>query len=148
MTDFATTVVMAISDGLFTMTATIGDGAIVARRAEASTLDALSWPEHGDYAATTFFLTDAVPRLRIGVMHDLPIDRIAVLTDGLERLALDFRDRVAHRPFFDVMFSAVASCPEIGRNGALSRHLAAFLECEAVNKRTDDDKTLILAVFG
>jgi hypothetical protein len=32
-----------------------------------------------------------------------------------------------------------------GRNKVLSSHLNSFLESAAVNARTDDDKTLILA---
>ena len=146
--DFATTIVMAISDGASTLTAQIGDGAIVARCAGTDELVALSWPESGDYAATTFFLTDGVPRLRIGLLDALLIDRLGLLTDGLERLALDFVGSTPHRLFFDAMFAAVASGQGAGRDALLSPQLSAFLDSDRVIARTDDDKTLILAAFA
>lgn len=148
LSDFATTVVMAISNGSSTMTAHIGDGAIVGRRRGASIVEHYSWPESGEYAATTYFLTDSSPRLRVGVMHDLPMDRIALLTDGLERLALDFVTRVPHAGFFSSMFAPDMDAEPCGCDIRLSRKLAHFLDSDSVVSRTDDDKTLILAALA
>ena len=144
---FASTLVMAISDGTKTITAHIGDGAIIARQPGNSDLIALSWPESGEYAATTFFITNPNPRLRVGVLNDYPIDRIALLTDGIERLALDFIGRVAHGPFFDGLFRMLAASDSGGANRQLSRQLASFLDSDMVTTLTDDDKTLILAAL-
>jgi hypothetical protein len=143
--DFAATLALAISDGTSTITAHVGDGAIVGRCAGSGDLVALSWPDSGEYASTTYFLTDDVVRLRIGVTDAVGIDRLAVLTDGLERLALDLVERVAHPPFFTGMFAAVAASSAVGRDAQRSSQLAAFLASDTVNARTDDDKTLILA---
>lgn len=145
--DFATTLVMAITDGRSTITAHIGDGAIVARHAASSSIEALSWPHSGDYAATTFFLTDPVLQLRIGMIDDPAIDRIGLFTDGIERLALDFASGQPHRPFFKAMFASLSGETVKGRNVARSRQLANFLDGDAVTARTDDDKTLILAAI-
>lgn len=145
--DYAATLVLAISYGASTITAHIGDGAIVARQPGSSDLTALSWPESGEYASTTYFITDIAPRLRIGVIRDFPLDRLALLTDGIERLALDFVGRVPHRPFFDGLFKAVSANGSVGANRPLSRQLAAFLDSDSVSARTDDDKTLILAAL-
>lgn len=145
--DFATTLVMAISDGADTITAHIGDGAIIARDSTAQKLLELSWPENGEHAATTFFVTDNAPRLRIGVMHGVAIDRLALFTDGMERLALDFPARAAHAGFFDSMFGTIGNA-EARQDTILTRHLAAFLDSDTVCARTDDDNTLILAAFG
>lgn len=144
MNDFAATLVMTISNGGSTMTVHIGDGMIVARCAANAILVAMSWPESGEFASTTYFITDPVPRVRIGIVDGITIDRLAVSTDGLERLALDLTRRVVHAPFFDRMFCAVANRTIRGRNRHLSAQLAAFLNSDAVNARTDDDKTLIL----
>ena len=70
------------------------------------------------------------------------------MTDGLERLALGFAARVSHRPFFDGLFSAVAASNNVGADRSLSRKLAAWLDSDSVNARTDDAKTFILAAFG
>ena len=66
---------------------------------------------------------------------------MALFTDGLQTLALDYT-RAAHSPFFAPMFAALSSETE---PGGLLGPLSAFLESPAVNERTDDDKTLILA---
>ena len=143
--DFATTLVMAISDGGSALTAHVGDGAVVGRNAESGTWLPLSWPEHGEYASTTSFITDDPgPRLRVG-LHDGPIDRLAVMTDGLERVALDFASGTPHGPFFDAMLRPLATAAATGRNGPLSAALGTYLDSEQVLARTDDDKTLILA---
>lgn len=146
--DFATTLVMTVTDGRSTIVAHVGDGAVVVREKVAGSLKALSWPHSGDYAATTFFLTDAILNLRIDVIDDLPIDRVALFTDGLERLALDFTTQQPHGRFFETMFASVAPGPSPGRNIVRSGQLADFLDCDAVTSRTDDDKTLILAAIG
>lgn len=145
--DFATTVAMAISNGSSTLTMHIGDGAILARDRVSSDLLELSWPDSGDYAATTFFITDAVPRVRIGILEKYAISGLALLTDGLERLALDFKCGHAHPGFFGTLFRPLDDRRAIGRDHALSGELASFLDTDAVNDRTDDDKTLVLAVL-
>ncbi len=145
--EFAATLVLAISDGSSAITAHIGDGAIVARRAGDYTFTDLSWPESGQYASTTFFLTDDAVRLRIGVVTDIAIDRLAIMTDGLERLALNFANKAAHAPFFCSIFGPLAYSHVFGRDQQLSDGLAAFLASDSVNARTDDDKTLVLAAL-
>ncbi|KQN01454.1 PP2C family serine/threonine-protein phosphatase [Sphingomonas sp. Leaf25] len=144
---FAATLVLAISNGISTLTAHVGDGAVVAQCAGFNEIIALSWPESGQYASTTFFLTDDAVRLRIGIVTDIAVDRVAVLTDGLERLALDFAGKAAHAPFFRSIFGPVASSICVGRNQRLSAQLADFLSSDSVNARTDDDKTLVVAAL-
>jgi hypothetical protein len=146
MADLATTVVMAVSNGTSTLTMHIGDGAVVGRDHLCELLE-LSWPEGGAYAATTFFITDAVPHIRISVIEDHPVSGLVLLTDGLERLALDFQTGLAHRGFFQGLLTAVDADDTIGRAHQLSAQLGNFLDSDGVNARTDDDKTLILAVF-
>jgi hypothetical protein len=143
--DFATTAVIAISDGASTITAHVGDGAVVARFAPSRDWIALSWPEQGEYASMTRFLTEEGSiSLRIA-RHDGLIDRLAVMTDGLERLALDFRACVPHAAFLEPMAAPLAARRIGGHDRDLSRALYAYLGGERVNERTDDDKTLVLA---
>ena len=143
--DFATTVVMAISDGSSTLALHIGDGAAIGRDAKSGEWRAICWPEHGEYASTTFFLTDdGAPRARI-VRHESPVDRLAVFTDGIERLALDFTTNLPHAPFFVGVSEPVAKSSAKGWDVTLSAKLGAYLASDAINERTDDDKTLILA---
>ena len=69
---------------------------------------------------------------------------LALFSDGIERLVLDFSSHQAFSPFFDRMFESL-KFSAIGRNRVLSRDLRRFLDGPSVGERTDDDKTLILA---
>ena len=101
--DFACTLLFALSNGRQTLVAHTGDGGIVAHHAQTQTWQTLSWPEHGEFAATTRFITDTPPeQTRIG-RFDAPFDALAVFTDGIERLVLDMKTRTPHAPFFGAM---------------------------------------------
>jgi hypothetical protein len=65
-----------------------------------------------------------------------------MMTDGLQRLALDFRTQAPHEPFFSPLFKALRSAP-VAEDLAVP--LRQLLSSSSVNERTDDDKTLLLA---
>lgn len=105
------------------------------------------WPDNGEYANQTCFVTD-VPDAHIHVAAPQEkIERVSLVTDGLQTLALSLRDRAPHAPFFEPMFRTVEALEELGTEAhtRLNRGLAAFLDSPAVNARTSDDKTLVLA---
>jgi hypothetical protein len=120
----------------------VGDGAMVSREGEA--LAPVFWPESGEYANMTYFVTDAeaAGHLRVDV-RDAP-DEVSLFSDGIQRLALVFATETAHEPFFEPMFKALrASSDE--QTDSLCTALQRFLSSDSINERTDDDKTLILA---
>jgi hypothetical protein len=144
---FAATLVAVVTTGSQTVVLHIGDGAAVGRNSESGIWDALSWPEHGEYASTTFFLTDdPVVRLRIS-RPMAPLDAVAVFSDGIERLALSFTDIRPHTPFFTGIIKPVERSEIAGFDQSLSLKLAAYLDSPAVNDRTDDDKSLVIAAL-
>lgn len=146
--DFATTLVMVVSKGTRTVAVHVGDGAAICRCRKTGTWETLSWPAHGEYASTTYFLTDdGGAQVRIG-RRTTEIDRLAVFTDGIERLALDFAKEQPHQPFFTSVSDPVARSSVEGCDIALSTGLGAYLSSDQINARTDDDKTLILASRG
>lgn len=119
----------------------IGDGAII--RGSNDGYQAVFWPQSGEYANTTNFVTDPTFSDHLVVKQiDERIDEIALFTDGLERLILKFDDKSVHEPFLTPFFNSLRSAedPE-----AYFEPLRNFLNSQAVNERTDDDKTLILA---
>lgn len=143
--EFSTTMVCIVTTGSQTVTAHIGDGAIVAYSAQRETWFNLSWPEHGEYVSTTRFVTeDPMPALRFGLL-DEPISDLALFSDGIERLALDFKENKPFAPFFDSMLPPLRNSRECGRSKFLSDGLNGYLSSNQINSRTDDDKTLILA---
>ena len=144
--DFATTLVMVVATPEEVLTVHVGDGAVVGRFRKAEHWDALAWPEHGEFASTTYFVTDeAEVRARIK-RYERQLDQVAVLTDGIERLALDLSNKVPHAPFFSGVSAPVQRSEVIGRDGPLSAKLSQYLASDTINERTDDDKTLIVAV--
>lgn len=123
----------------------IGDGVIVIRDLSEA-WRWLFWPQKGEYANATFFLTDdsALDEAQVTVLpHD--VQDIAMLSDGLENLALHFATRTAHAPFFSGAFASVYSSPEQGELVDLSEALSNFLRSPAIRARTDDDVSLVLA---
>jgi hypothetical protein len=145
--NFAATLISITTDGNDTLVAHIGDGNAVARNAETGEWFCLSWPDQGEYASVTYFLTDDPPiHLRI-YRFATQIDAVASFTDGIERLALDFARQVPHQPFFNKMIAPLSRSKAVGKDFDLSKHLFEFLMSEGVNSRTDDDKTLILALL-
>jgi hypothetical protein len=142
--DFAATLVGAVVGVSSGVVAHVGDGACVYRRSGSGEWTVASWPAQGEYAATTYFVTDEEPRLVVTPIED-EVEEVAVFTDGLERLVLQFDDRTAFAPFFERMFDPLRKSAARGRERALSRALKSFLGDPAVTDRTDDDKTLILA---
>jgi hypothetical protein len=122
----------------------VGDGAFVFRTAGDSVWNVPTWPAQGEYAATTFFVTDEPePHLQF-VSLCQPIEELALFSDGIERLVLQFSTKTAFSPFFDKMFAPLRDSTA-GRNRKLSQELRKFLDGPSVCEKTDDDKTLLLA---
>lgn len=126
----------------------VGDGvAIVGPRSEPiNEFSWIFWPERGEYANTTTFLSE--DRVAEHLQHaavPYGIDEVAVLTDGIQSLVLDHKEHTAHAPFFSRMMAPLRTRTDAGHADGLSSALAAYLDSAPINDRTDDDKTLILA---
>lgn len=145
--DFATTLIAVFSDAVETTVVHVGDGCAVVKDAVDQGWHAITWPAHGEYASTTYFVTDD-PQPNIAIRrHSDPISALVAFTDGMERLALDFTAATPHTPFFEGILAPVRAAPGVGRDKKLSIQLASFLDSPAVTSRTDDDKTLLVSVF-
>jgi hypothetical protein len=124
----------------------IGDSAIVGRKG--GHWEVLCWPENGEYASSTYFITDdPEPRLRI-TRHPREHGAFALFTDGVGDLALSHLERAAHPRFFDPMIHPVDVASGQGSLVELSAKLTTYLAGPSVCERTDDDKTLILISGG
>jgi hypothetical protein len=144
--EFACTMLVAIVGEEKAAFWQIGDGAICFRERDANRFGYAFWPEKGDYANVTFFVTDQNAQNHLEFdATPIEITDLAIFSDGLERLALDFVSGEAHTAFFAGMFPAVRSLSAPGYSPELSSQIEGFLSSERVNMRTDDDKTLLLA---
>lgn len=142
--DYAATLLIALIDEGAAAFGQIGDGAIVTSDT-AGDWAAQFWPKHGVYANQTFFVTDEGAHERLSFAHSLyPICEVAVFTDGLERVLLDFAERRAHAPAFERMLTPLRAAGDGGHAEALSSALGGYLASPAVASRSDDDITLVI----
>jgi len=139
---FASTLAAILISPGEVLTLHVGDSAIVARRGRE--WDVLCWPENGEYASSTYFVTD-VPGPRLNIAR-LPRehDAFALFSDGVGDLALSHLEQAAHSRFFEPMMRPVDAALSQGRLVELSKTLATYLAGPSVCERTDDDKTLVL----
>jgi len=145
--DYACTLLLALLGTDQAAFFQIGDGAIVvANRSEPGVFAPFFWPQMGEYANTTNFLTDddAATTLSFKVV-DAVMDEVAVFSDGIQAMVLHYASKTAHAPFFEHMLAAIRKEQGVGRSERLSQGLAQFLASDQLNSKTDDDKTLVLA---
>lgn len=143
--DYACTFLGLLATASGTLVMQIGDGAVVVDCGAG--LEVAVVPMAGEYANMTHFVTDA-EAVSVLVTKTYP-DRalkVAAFTDGIQRIALNLATNTPHEPFFapffDGMCRATAEQVEM-----LQASLAKFLVSAPVNERTDDDKTLVLALY-
>jgi hypothetical protein len=140
--EVACTALLAVVGPTSAAFAQLGDGAIVIGQGQ--DYRTIFWPEPAEYANATDFLTDeSFPAaLRFESVMDSIIE-VAALTDGLQRVALDYAARTAYAGFFRPLFNELRSATDLE---SLTEPFRQFLDSDRVNERTDDDKTLVLAV--
>ncbi len=105
------------------------------------------WPDNGEYVNTTYFDTgdDFQQSFDVRSLSFSP-QSIAMFTDGLQRLAITYATKEIHAPFIQPMMRALSTA-QGGYAKDFDAGLRRFLSSDNVNQRTDDDKTLILAIL-
>ena len=141
--EFACTFLGVIAQREQTLVFQIGDGAVVL--GDAQDLALAVQPMSGEYANTTYFLIDEDALARIEIAELGAVSRIALFSDGLQRLALNAADQAPHLPFFAPFFATLATATA-AQQAQIDQALERFLASPSVNERTDDDKTLVLAL--
>ncbi len=141
--EYACTFLAVVASPFSALLMQIGDGGIVIDFGNGPEVPIT--PMVGEYANMTSFVTDenAIDILAVTAFQGRA-EKVAVFSDGIQRLALNMADNTAHWPFFAPLFNVLASSSE-EQEDQLQTALAKFLDSEAVNERTDDDKTLALA---
>ena len=139
--ELATTLCAAILSPSGSFFFQIGDGAMTV--GHHGIYGVVFWPQSGEYANVTNFITSDNFRDHLDFQATMSqVTEIALFTDGLERLALNFENQTPHLPFFQPFFKAIRTSTN---NSQLASDLGQFLQSDSVNKRSDDDRTLILA---
>jgi hypothetical protein len=143
--DFACTFLGVLSYASGTLVLQVGDGGVVLDTGAG--LEVAVVPMTGEYANMTHFVTDedAVAVLATKAYPDRAA-KVAAFTDGLQRLALNMATNTPHEPFFAPFFNGMAKATA-EQEDQLHGLLVKFLGSQPVNERTDDDKTLALALW-
>jgi hypothetical protein len=143
--EFACTFIGVLSSADSTLVMQIGDGAAVVD--VGAGLELAVQPMSGEYVNMTNFVTDddALTVLATKTYAAAAL-RVAALTDGIQRLSINLTSNTPHEPFFAPFFAGIANATA-EQEDQLQGLLVNFLNSEAVNERTDDDKTLALAVW-
>lgn len=123
----------------------VGDGFLVARACGGEEYRLIFRPDRGEYANETSFVTSAgaAEALQVAVL-DEPAAFVCGATDGLERVAIRLSDWTPFAPFFRPLEEYLRETPSPGLEDG---YLRDFLASERLNARTDDDKTLALALY-
>ncbi|MEE4357327.1 MAG: PP2C family serine/threonine-protein phosphatase [Desulfococcaceae bacterium] len=143
--DYAATLMLTVITENFVIGGLIGDCAAVVCKKNGE-LGSLCKAQKGEYANMTNFLTqkDAMSKLDIRVYQD-SVQGISLISDGLSELALNISDNIPCSVFFHPFFNFARAVTDEYETQAETK-LAAFLDSDRVNARTDDDKTLVIAV--
>jgi hypothetical protein len=142
--DFACTALGAVVAPQRAIFFQVGDGAIIVSGPESRDYSWVFWPQHGEFANQTNFVTqDNLSDILNFDVVEGRINELAIFTDGIERLVLDFRTKTVHGPALESIFEWLST--KNPREEEACNVLAAYLASEQIKKRTDDDKTLIMA---
>ena len=139
--DYGTTLIIAAITNDWVAIAHIGDGATIALL-EDDSWETISLPQNGEYANETVPITspDAQNLVRLSV-HQIKVKAVALITDGLQRLALNLATGVPFKPFFTPFFEAVVRPLNPSET---SLQVLDFLNSERICAKTDDDKTIVI----
>jgi hypothetical protein len=143
ITDLSSTALLAIAGAQQTLCAQIGDGAIVLRANDDSPFEVAIWPQNGQYVNETTFVTDPYAVESVELHRADRVDDVILFSDGLERVALDWATKKPFPRFFAPLTRFVRDATEPGEQ--LDAQLQSFIASPAINERTDDDKSLIVA---
>jgi hypothetical protein len=146
VSSFACTLLGALVTADAALFVQLGDGAIVYRVASDTAWCLAAPGQRGEFVNETIFVTrsDASQYLQ-AIRVNEPICEFALMTDGVEFLAIKQPEGIPHKAFFEHVTAGLRAIPDPGEASGHNDWIERFLESKAVNSRTDDDKTLVLA---
>ena len=144
--ELACTLIVAVASERLVTAAQVGDGAVVAFNISSGAARTLCAAHTGEYANETTFITSRTrPHQAAGVGHasGSDYDALALITDGLQNLALKMPEREAFLGFWNPILNDLSQTDE---PEAVSGRLHTFISGERVQSRTSDDVTIAIAV--
>ena len=136
----ACTLMLALASPRLVGIAHVGDGCVVAGDGQEWRL--LSEPDNGEFANETKFLTNPRNLPRVAVVSCDGLDCLAVITDGLQDVALS-RNTTPFKRFWSPLYRALNRDPLAGRNPVLD----ALLQKAADAGKATDDCTIAVCMI-
>ncbi len=145
LNNLATTLLVGISTPDTLAAGQVGDGAVIARMSD-NTFQAITRPLmlEQEYVNETNFLTSPsfVEHTQL-LVQNIAVTGLALMSDGLQMLALKMPQASPHAAFFAPLLQLLAASAQRDRAEA---QLRTFLQSPTISERADDDLTLVLAV--
>jgi len=144
--ELASTLIVAFASDSLMTAAQVGDGAVVAFNIGSGAAMTLCEAHSGEYANETTFITSrSRPHEIASVGHasGYDFDGLALITDGLQNLALKMPEREAFLGFWNPILNDLAQTDE---PEAVPERLYSFISGERVQSRTTDDVTIAIAI--
>ena len=135
--EYACTIMLAVLSKEFIGIAHVGDGCVVAGDGREWRL--LSAPDNGEFANETRFLTDPRNLPRVQVISDSGVDCLAVITDGLQDVALS-RGETPYERFWTPLYNALNRTLEVPADSLLESLLGRVGQ----SGRASDDCTIVV----
>jgi len=118
----------------------VGDCSAIGKKGE--DYHVLVEQQRGEYANATYSICD-LTSVQNGIYERLDevYPMIALMSDGMESISISSKDKTVSHLFYDPFFNAFLH-PNFQQEN-VTEALKRFLNSERVNKKTDDDKTLL-----
>ncbi len=124
----------------------IGDGVIIFKTTIDENYSIAIWPANGEYLNTTNYLIDDASFAQASILtYTGRVTDLAISTDGLQQLIINYAEKTVHQPFFDSLFKPLYIATDDVQLDILQNKLSKYLSSDIINSRTDDDKTLLIA---
>jgi serine/threonine protein phosphatase PrpC len=142
--DLACTLLIFIATPEWLVAMQIGDGLMVVRPQNSPDYQLLFKPHKGEFVNETTFVTcsHALEEMQVKVIPSPEF--IAAATDGLENVAITLKNCQPFPGFFQPLETYLQSTTDPNQE---DEYLVNFLQSEALNKRTSDDKTVLLSIW-
>jgi hypothetical protein len=142
--DLASTLLVFIAHRDWLVGMQVGDGLLVVRKRQEKDYQLAMKPYKGEFANDTMFVTSdgAIASMQTVVLPK-PCDFICAATDGIQNVAVRLSDWSPFGPFFLPLEEYLRETDNPEDN---DQYLMDFLNSDRLNARTDDDKTLLIAV--
>ena len=144
--DLACTLIVAAASERLMTAAQVGDGAVAAFNIGSGAARTLCAANTGEYANETTFITSRTrPHqvAHVGHAFGSDYDALALITDGLQNLALKMPERQAFLGFWNPILNDLSQTDE---PEAVPGRLHTFISGERIQSRTSDDVTIAIAV--